>query len=85
MNNPSKRYSNHEAYSPGSKVQKSPEEKKKNAKVADIQYSVCCPARVQANTGRSQIKEPTCSYLHPVARVDIGSWKEKYFQPDPYG
>lgn len=85
MNNPPKTYSNHEAYSPASKVKKSPEEKKKIAEVADTQYSVCCPARVQANAGRSQIKEPTCSYLHPVARVDIGSWKEKYFQPDPYG
>lgn len=85
MNNPPKRYSNHEAYSPGSKVKKSPEEKKTNAKVADIQYSVCCSARVQANAGRSQMKEPTCSYLHPVARVDMGSWKEKYFQPDAYG
>jgi len=78
MISPPKRHSNHEAYSPSSKVKKSPEGKKIiiNAKVADT----------QANAGRSQIKEPTWSYLHLVARVDIWSWKErKYFQPDPYG
>ena len=39
MNNPSKRYSNHEAYSPGSKVKKSPEEK--NFKMPKLQtYSI---------------------------------------------
>lgn len=38
MSNPPKTKSNHEAYSPSSKVKKSPEEKKKkNAKVADTQ------------------------------------------------
>ena len=48
MINPPKRHSNHEAYSPSSKVKKSPEGKKIiiNAKVADT----------QANVGRSQIK-----------------------------